>query len=401
VDSGFGSLDLDTLAAEAGVSTEYVQELTTAGAIRADPVGSYLPDDIPRVRLAAALAGAGIDTDALMWAIRSGILQLAEFRGIWRVAAPGGRHYAEFKASLGSRGAQLGRLYLAFGLVEPPDEAPIADDEASLLTAFLETWDDVDPSPDLALRAARIAGEGIRRLQLATIDLFDEWGGAPPQRMARGMSSEDAFRPSMRLGTVVPQLLLWLQARHLESELFGRIVLSVQSRLMEEGRIKTAPREPPAVAFVDLSGYTAATIAAGDKAAAEFSTHLETLAADAVRPVRGQIVKLLGDGIMMRFRRTFDGCSAVLSLMDGVEHAGLPAAHAGMAAGPLVVRDGDVYGSTVNLAARIAAHASAGEFLVNDLAAQHLADAGQDLQDAGDVALKGVPEPVKLARLRR
>jgi class 3 adenylate cyclase len=205
----------------------------------------------------------------------------------------------------------------------------------------------------------------------------------------------------MRLGTVVPQLLLWLQARHLESELFGRIVLSVQSRLMEEGRIKTAPREPPAVAFVDLSGYTAATIAAGDKAAAEFSTHLETLAADAVRPVRGQIVKLLGDGIMMRFRRTFDGCSAVLSLMDGVEHAGLPAAHAGMAAGPLVVRDGDVYGSTVNLAARIAAHASAGEFLVNDLAAQHLADAGQDLQDAGDVALKGVPEPVKLARLRR
>jgi hypothetical protein len=170
------SLSSEALAVEAGVGREYVLELAQHGAIRPDAAGLYTADDIPRVRLASALASGGIDTEALMWAIDTKILMLDEIGGSWRKPDPGGRPYGEFLASIGPRGTQLGAVYAAFGLVEPPTDAPISQEEERLLVDYLDTWEDVDPDPELARRAARVLGEGMRRLQLAVVDLFDEWG---------------------------------------------------------------------------------------------------------------------------------------------------------------------------------------------------------------------------------
>ena len=92
-------------------------------------------------------------------------------------------------------------------------------------------------------------------------------------------------------------------------------------------------------------------------------------------------------------------CACVRELMGSIAAAGLPPAHAGIAAGPIVVRDGDVYGHTVNLAARVAGHAGAGELLVAaDDALERLGD-GLAFEDAGSAALKGIAEPVRLLRV--
>jgi adenylate cyclase len=389
------------LAAEAGVAPEYVRELVAAGALHPNPDGGHDPDDIPRVRLAAALANAGIDTRALMWAIEKDILQLDRIAGLWRVAAPGGRPYGEFAASLGERGRDLGPLYIALGLAEPPRDAPIGQDEERVLADLLKTWADVDPRPEVSMRAARITGEGVRRIQLATLDLLDEHGGSPPQRIARGLGTDEANRPSIRLGSLMPNLLLWLQARHLENEVFGRIVQSVQARLAEQGMIERSPTEPPTIAFVDLTGYTEMTSIAGDEIAAASAAKLQGLADDAARLAGGRVVKLLGDGVMLRFESAEGAARGVLALMAAVEAASLPPAHAGMAAGPVVVRDGDVYGNTVNLASRIAGHATAGEVLVNDTIAGRLSKAGIELELVGATVVRGIPSPVLLARVRR
>ncbi len=76
----------------------------------------------------------------------------------------------------------------------------------------------------------------------------------------------------------------------------------------------------------------------------------------------------------------------------------MPEAHAGIAVGRFVVRDGDVYGNVVNLAARIAAHAQPGEALLPIADAQALLSP-TDWDDAGTATLKGLPEPIGLARL--
>ena len=52
-------------------------------------------------------------------------------------------------------------------------------DEEQLLLRFFEVWTMVDEPPEVALRAADIAGDGIRRITAGTLDLFDEYGGVP------------------------------------------------------------------------------------------------------------------------------------------------------------------------------------------------------------------------------
>ena len=81
-----------------------------------------------------------------------------------------------------------------------------------------------------------------------------------------------------------------------------------------------------------------------------------------------------------------------LDVVEGAPSAGLPAAHVGIHTGPVIAQDGDVYGRTVNLAARIAAYAQAGQVVVSEETAR-LSD-HHDLRFAprGVVDLKGVAE---------
>ena len=84
-----------------------------------------------------------------------------------------------------------------------------------------------------------------------------------------------------------------------------------------------------------------------------------------------------------------------------VADSGLPSAHAGVATGPVVVRDGDVYGNTVNVASRIASHAGSGELLAERSVAERLHDTGFVVDDIGAVVVKGIAEPVGLVRVHR
>ena len=79
-----------------------------------------------------------------------------------------------------------------------------------------------------------------------------------------------------------------------------------------------------------------------------------------------------------------------------VEAAGLPPAHAGIAAGLVVVRDGDVYGQTVNLAARLAGQAGPGQVVVDEGAVIALPGGTATFAPLGRVTLKGIPGEVGL-----
>jgi class 3 adenylate cyclase len=108
------------------------------------------------------------------------------------------------------------------------------------------------------------------------------------------------------------------------------------------------------------------------------------------------VVKLLGDGVLLRFASAGAAIGAVLRLVADVPKAGLPAAHAGVAAGRVVVRDGDVYGRTVNLASRIAGHAGPGQVVVEEGAVVALPAGTARFQPLGRVEIKGMPAPVGL-----
>ena len=311
-----------------------------------------------------------------------------------------GQTYAEFAASLGPvHAARLQALYSAFGLGGPPAETAMREDEERALTEFLRVWAMVDDRPEVMLRAARIVGEGVRKIVLGTQDLVDEVGGSPPARLRRGMDVEEAIEPSIRQAGMMNAVLTWLRERHTEHEVFDRIVAFTESSLARAGRLPPPPADPPAIAFVDLTAYTERTAAGGDELAARDAATLQELAHVVAANHRGRVIKALGDGVMLRFETLAGAVSGVRELMGRVAEADLPASHAGVAAGSFVVRDGDVFGHTVNVASRLAGIAPSGELLVSREDAHVLDGLGIAWQDGGDVELKGVDRPVGVARV--
>ena len=114
----------------------------------------------------------------------------------------------------------------------------------------------------------------------------------------------------------------------------------------------------------------------------------------------GTAVKWLGDGVMVHFREPAGAVLSALDLVEQLPAAGLPPAHAGVAAGPVVVQGGDYFGRTVNLAARLAAHAQAGQVLATVPVAQAAAADGVAWTELGDLQLKGFADPVRVLEAR-
>jgi len=155
--------------------------------------------------------------------------------------------------------------------------------------------------------------------------------------------------------------------------------------------------------FFDLSGYTRLTEERGDQAAAEMALTLSGLVQRTAHEHRGRVVKWLGDGVMLYFIEPVDAVVGALEMAERVPAAGLPQAHVGVDAGPVIIQDGDYFGSTVNVAARIAGHARSGEVLASDRAIQAAEGlpGGIRCSEIGSVDLKGVSRPVALRRIER
>jgi class 3 adenylate cyclase len=93
--------------------------------------------------------------------------------------------------------------------------------------------------------------------------------------------------------------------------------------------------------------------------------------------------------------------AAVRASLEATEQAsaiGLPPTHTGIHCGPVVFQDGDIYGRTVNVAARLSAAAAAGEVLISGPAAQQLPE-GIALDDLGMIELKGLADPLQTYRV--
>jgi adenylate cyclase len=90
-------------------------------------------------------------------------------------------------------------------------------------------------------------------------------------------------------------------------------------------------------------------------------------------------------------------CTIALNLASTfAAHASVPPIRAGVAAGDVLLRDGDVFGPVVNLAARVVKVAAAGEVVATKAVA---AAAGIEAEALGQHQLKGFDENVELCRL--
>jgi adenylate cyclase len=105
---------------------------------------------------------------------------------------------------------------------------------------------------------------------------------------------------------------------------------------------------------------------------------------------------MLGDGVHFHFRDPGDAVRASLEIVASVRPRGLPPAHVGVNAGPMIYDEGDYFGRTVNIAARIASQAAADQVFVSEDLVGTVEPMGFGLLEVGKFELKGIADPVMI-----
>jgi adenylate cyclase len=373
---------------QAAISGEQLDALVASGLLQPGPMG-HDPGDLHRIRLIAAFQAAGVPTEALAAAHAAGTITLEYYPSL-HVPSEGvtGIRYGDYARAAGDRASLLPRLYAAFGLAAPSDDTPLAPEEVELLDELSMIASTADA--DLVLRAVRLLAEGARRAGESVLGLFDEavQRVAETPRVAAGPAYARLVTPWARLARTTPALQGWLGSRHLSHAIEAYSVRHTEGMLAASGYVAPRPTVPDAIMFVDLSGFTRLTNERGDDAAASMGLRMGEVAADCARRHGGALVKLLGDGALLRFPSTDLAVAAALELLPALLAAGLPPGHVGIDAGNVITRDGDVFGRTVNTAARVSDVAPSGEIYVTEDAASSLD--GRELEASGSFGLEGI-----------
>lgn len=162
------------------------------------------------------------------------------------------------------------------------------------------------------------------------------------------------------------------------------------------------------VLITDMEGSTAFTAAEGDETAVELIRVHERVVRETLSLHGGREIKSMGDGFMLMFSSPAAGVMCALDLQKSlaehnIEHPNQPLnVRMGINSGPVIEEKGDIYGTTVNAASRIAAKARSGQLLtsggVRDAA---LLDADCTFVDRGLFWLKGLREQWRLYEATR
>jgi adenylate cyclase len=254
--------------------------------------------------------------------------------------------------------------------------------------------------PDAVERLTRILGDSLRRYVLAGAEAFRSHViGAVSDASGEAIGAA-AAAASERMSGPIEHALVAMYRAQLRHAYASNMVDGITAQLAASGIVASNDR-PPAMCFLDITGFTRLTSERGDKAAADLADVLGRLVMRVSVEHGGRPVKWLGDGVMLHFRDPGAAVVAALVMADEIPRVGLPPAHVGLHAGPVVFQDGDYYGSTVNLASRIADYARPGEVLVSRAVVDASAGHAGDFIALGQVELKGAPGLIELFVARR
>ena len=155
------------------------------------------------------------------------------------------------------------------------------------------------------------------------------------------------------------------------------------------------------VLFTDIADSTTLTQALGDEAALAMLGVHDTIVRDALSASGGREVKHTGDGIMASFISAAGAVRCAIEIQRQLdkhsqENPDRPLkVRVGAAAGEPVEQHNDLFGSTVQLAARLCAHAQPEQILVSNAIAELCIGKGLSFEDVGEVTLKGFDSPVR------
>jgi adenylate cyclase len=387
------------VAQRAGVDPDYVDQLVELGILTPAAGAAFSPGDVLRARWVHSLERAGVPLEGMAAAVRDGALSFSfmDVAAFDRFAGLTGTTFQQLSAQTGIPLELLMVVREAVGFAEPGPEDRVHEYELSVVPA-IELQLAKGFRPVVIERWLRVYGDSLRRI--AETETAGWRSEVVMPLLASGMTEVELAALGSRMAPLREQALLAIyhgQQDHAWTQGLAEHVEGVLERAGLHHRLD----RPPAVCFLDITGYTRLTEERGDEAAADLAARLATLVRRSSQEHGGTPVKWLGDGVMFHFREPAAAVLAALEMVEVVGSHGLPPAHVGIHAGPVIFQEGDYFGRTVNLAARIAEYARPGEVLVSQEVVDAADAAPVSFVEIGPVELKGVSGPLRLHTARR
>jgi adenylate cyclase len=266
---------------------------------------------------------------------------------------------ADVAASTGIEIGQLRLFWQAFGFPHLPDDSmQLTAQDVELMSTFTAFFVDQAREQGVGLQMARVLGSNLDRIASAQVDSL------VARVLLNGAAVDVAAERSQAFSELMPRLLELVWRRHLAN--------ATRRRLLRPTVGDTATL---CVGFADMVGFTATAQKLNQLELARVVGFFEAEAYEVVTSGGGRVVKTIGDEVMFVAEDVGSGAAIAVDLAQRFrDDPMLPPVHVGLAAGPVIQRRGDVYGPTVNLAARIVSVALPGSVLVSEEVHDLLAD---------------------------
>ena len=390
--------EIGVAAARAGTTVEELQQLVDLGILQPDADGRFSDGDVRRVGVIHGLTASSIPVDLVASALGSHdfSLDFVDDPSYSLFASYSNETFEDVSARTGIPLNLLTTMREATGSATPDPGSRIREDELAIVAAI--EYQLSRGFREIAVeRHVRVIGDSMRRVAESAGDVWrsevmDPLLAAGYNAEQIGAQSNETSRAWTPLDNAA--LLAFYRAQSAHTWL-ANIVGAAESTLVRAG-LRDRLDRVPAMCFLDITGYTRLTQERGDAAAAELASSLARLVERTSMRYGGRPVKWLGDGVMFHFRDPGPGVVAALEMVTGVADAGLPPAHVGLHAGPVIFQEGDYYGATVNVASRIAEYARPGEVLVSQEVVDAASEAAVAFREIGPVELKGVGGAMRL-----
>jgi adenylate cyclase len=385
-------------ADRAGVPVDVIDRYVQLGLLAPGADDRFSGGDVRRVMVGQTFSTAGIPIEALVEFIARGEASLAFLDSplYERFAYLGTTTFRQLAERTGLPVESLMVIREAMGAPAPEPDDLVREDEM-VVVPLLELAAAEDLSLPATERVIQVMGDSMRRVteaqgqwwQSEVRPRFAAVGAAP------GNLGDDTLELGARLNAAYEASLTALRHGY-EQRIWTANILETTEAVFASAGLFTRVERPPAMCFLDITGYTRLTSERGDAAAAELATIFSRMVQRTSQQYTGRAVKWLGDGVMFYFADPGPGVMAALRMVESASDAGLPPAHVGLHAGPVLVQEGDYYGQTVNIAARIADYARPGEVLVSQAVVDAAGDVDATFSEIGPVELKGISEAVRL-----
>lgn len=353
-----------------------------------DPSAEDLPLPGDGLDLRTFLLQSGAAFDEVERADADGTLELLAIEHL--VAGERPRYDLDEVAALsGVTREQVRQFWKALGFPDPaPGQKLFGDLDLEVLTSVVRFIVEGALEPEIALQMARVLGSSVGRIASAQVDAIetraattgasvDQVGDVPGQTgeeragdlvgaWSRIVDPDEqlAVRRGAELLPMMPKVMEFVWRRHMTAAARQR---RLNASAGEGDRV--------CVGFADLVGFTAQTQQLDEEALAEVVSRFESIAYEVVADHGGRVVKMIGDEVMFVHDTVAGGAELALALAETYRaDEALSDVRVGLAAGPVLRREGDVYGPVVNLASRIVSIAYPGAVVVSEDIHDLLAD---------------------------